>query len=306
MQLSDIRTRLTDVYGNTLTSESTFYNRVINDAYVKLCAMTDWWWLEDYCVLRFNAPMVTEHDFTCTVTSSVISASGTAMLGAEYLYGWISVGSHCYRITGVTTAASTMTLDALFMDPTTVYSCTFWNDTLTLPTAFDHVVSLAPRRDPNYRPLRQISLEEIEKRGPNLEGSECECGEAYAIYRETSFTKTAARIRIYPPPDSTAEYAMRYIQCASVLSADSDVPLLPPKFHSVLVDLSRLELMKVTGANPDEISAWEGETSKGLMQIMKEQMRKGNVLRQFGRFGTQKQVSLPFKMTNYTLGTDSD
>ena len=306
MQLSEIRTRLSDVYGSTLTSDTSFYDRIINDAYRKLCALQDWWWLETYEVLRFNAPMATAHDFLCTAGVAVMSASGTCMISTAYNYGWCFTGNNTYRVTSVNAAASTVTIDALFLEDSSAYSLTFWNDTLTLPSAFDHVVQIAPRKDPNYRPLRQVDLEHIEQMGPNLEGYEDSIGVCYAIFRESSIDIDQARIRIFPPPYETAEYAMRYIQNPSVLSADADSPLLPTKFHSVLVDMARLELLKATGAPDDETASWETEIAKGVNQIVRDQHRKGNKLMQFGRWGAQHGNVLPFRMTNYTVGTDTD
>jgi hypothetical protein len=301
MQLSEIRSRLQDVYGNTLTSEDTFYARIINDAYAKLCALADWWWLETTQVLRFAAPMTTA-DYIFSVTSNTVAASAADdWLGADYVNGWLYTGTHTYRVLG-TAAASVYTIDANYIGTAATIAATFWNDTITLPTAFDHVISVAPRNDPNYKPLDQVRYEDIERHGPDLSGLETETAQKYAVYRDIALDSDQARLRIYPPPDETAEYLMRYVTLPTALSADGDVPLLPVKFHNVLCDMSRLELLKVTGAPADEVAVWEGEVAKGVQRIFSEQYHRGGMKRRFGRWGRKTLGKMPYNLIDYTLG----
>lgn len=305
MQLSEIRTRLIDLYGNTLTSEIDFYNRIINDAYAKICASGEWWWLENTVVLRFDAPMVSG-DFLGTIGTTTFKASvADDWPGSSYVSGWAYTGNYTYRLTG-TAAASTFIIDAPFIETTTSYGCYLWNDVEALPSAFDHAIQMVPRNDPNYRPLRQVELSEIERHGINLEGAESEIAESYAVFHEGSANSVDQKIRIFPPPEETAEYIMRYIQAPSILSASTDAPLIPLKHHQTLVDLARLELSKVSGANPDEIAIWETEVQKGMARMVNDQLKRGNPLRVFGRQGRVGTLRLPFKLTNYTLGVDTE
>jgi len=56
MQLSEIRQRLSDLYGSSRYEDVAFLNRCINDAYRKLCHFGNWWWLQDVTSLTFQAP----------------------------------------------------------------------------------------------------------------------------------------------------------------------------------------------------------------------------------------------------------
>ena len=301
MQLSAIRTRLQDVYGNTLSSEDTFYNRIINDAYRKVCALADWWWLETYEVLTFDAPMVSARDFDCTeATADIVASAASDSVTSAYNYGWAFSGENTYRIT--TVSALTVTLDSDWLETSSAYQMAFWNDTKTLATAFDHAISLVPRGEPNYKPLAHVPLEQIEAYGIDLVGHEYEIANVFAVYKETAFEADQFRIRIYPPPSEVTEYVMRYIQRPVDMSSDTDVPLIPEKHVQTLIDFARLELAKVAGVNADEIAVWDTEAQKGLSRMIADQMKKGNVLRRFGARGVKRTNIMPVRLVNVTAG----
>ena len=81
--------------------------------------------------------------------------------------------------------------------------------------------------------------------------------------------------------------------------------MIPPKHHGCLVDMARMELMKVTGAEANEVSYWEGEAQKGLSLMLQDQYAKGKVKRTFGSYGYITQTGMPWKLTNYTEGVDA-
>lgn len=301
MQLSAIRTRLQDVYGNTLSSEDTFYNRIINDAYRKVCALADWWWMEAYEVLTFNAPVVSALDYSCTqATAQIVASAATDTVTTAYNYGWAFTGENTYRVS--TVSALTVTLDSNWLETSSAYQMAFWNDTKTLSTAFDHVISVAPRGQPNYKPLAHVPHEQIEAYGPNLVGHEDKIARLFSITRESVFVPKRFRIRIYPPPSEVTEYVMRYIRRPIDLVADTDEPRIPEKHVQTLVDFARLELAKVAGVQPAEIEIWETEAQKGIGRMIMDQTKKGNVLRQFGRRGMRRTAVMPVRLVNVTAG----
>ena len=301
MQLSDIRTRLQDVYGNTLSSEDTFYTRIVNDAYHKICALADWWWLETYEVLTFDAPLVSARDFDCTEsTADIVASAASDSIASTYNFGWAFTGENTYRIT--TVSAATVTLDSDFIETSSCYQMAFWNDTYTLSTAFDHAVSMTPRGAPNYKPLTHVPLEKIETYGADLVGHEAEVAGRFSVFKESVYDADQFRVRIYPPPEEITEYVLRFIQTPADLVNDTDEPLIPNKHVATLVDFARLELAKVAGVTPDEVQLWETEAQKGISRMLVDQSKKGNVLKQFGRKGTRQTTIMPFRLVNVTAG----
>lgn len=305
MQFSEIRTRLIDVYGGKLNSDTDLYNRCINDAYHEICAFTQWWWLETYTALTFSAPVSQGVAYDCTEGATAIAPSTAAgALSTAYINGWVATDDYTYRITDVTTASPyTVTIGFAFIETTTAYSVNVWNDTLTLPDDFDQAIAMAPMLDQDVQPLAHVPFEELEAQGPDVSDQYVDIAQVYSIYRETSIT-TNFRVRIWPPPDTEITYVFRYRAFPTDMSADTAVPLIPAKHHSVLVSAARHKLMVVTGQDRQEVDYWQQQTLQGLDRMVRDSMRRGKVKRRFGTYGTVITQDLPWRLTNYTEGVD--
>lgn len=307
MNFGEIKTRLTDVYGGKLTSDDALYSRCVNDAYHKVCSFNQWWWLETYTALTFSAPVVQSVPYTCVkgaATVAPVTAAGA--LTTAYDYGWFSTDENTYRISGVTAASPyTVTVDSAFLETSGSYTISAWNDTLTLPDDFDQAVAVAPRMDDRMKPLAHVPYEEIEAYGPDMSDQDLDVARCYSIYRETSIA-SGYRVRIWPPPDTSIDYILRYRQFPADLSADGDVPLVPAKHHSVLVDMSRLELLTVTGAEKIEVDHWVQQMVSGMNRMMRDASQRGKVKHRFGSYGSITENNLPFRLLNYTEGVDSN
>jgi len=301
--LTEIITRLQDVYGNTLASNDAYYTRVINDAYIKLCGLTEWWWLENDQVLLANQPATS---FTATATLGTATVTPSATIATVYgARCWVEAPDRVYRANTVSAGLS-ITLDSNWIETTTTaVSLNIWGDTFVLPTDFDTAIGVSCRGDPNHKPLRQVALEDIESFGPNISDKACEFADRFAVYRDPDSTATSKTflMRIFPPPDETNEYLLRYRQCPATLSAAADIPFLPPRFHHVLVDMSKLILFKNEGEDADRVNMLELDVNRGVQMLMRQNNAKGNIQYRFGRRGlAESNMTQEFKFLNTTGG----
>lgn len=303
MQLSEIRTRLQDIYGNTLGSNDDYYNRVINDAYHKLCAMGDWWFLEKDWVLTVNTPVTSYTPVTATLGSpTVVPSAGISFATVYGILDWVKAADRTYQINAAVTATA-LILDSNWLDATnTAATISVWGDIFTLPTDCAYVRQVSCRGDPNHKPLQQVNLGDIEAYGPDVSDYGYEFGNRYAVFRDPDQNSTASQVlklRIFPPPDETTEYLVRYRIEPQDLSADTDVPFIPPQYHQCLVDAARLELLKIEGEDADRIQAWEQELARSVRRLFNEQAKRGKILRRFGRRGYVSDApAVRFKMKN--------
>jgi len=266
MNLSDIRTRLSDVYGSDLSSDQPFLNRVINDAYMKLCSMCDWWWLENEWIARFEAYV---KSITVSATEGSASLTASSSLDSAYEGGFLWSGEHLYRMDSV--SGTSITIDADWIEDSGSYSVTVWNDTLTLPSNCDRVVEVLCRNAPNRKPLRMVDLSDIELYGPNVSKHKRKIADRFAIYKRS----TTLKIRIFPPPYELAEYVVRYRVIPSELSNDSDVPLLPEKYHRMLCELAIADLLTIEREDADLIAVWQEKARMGMSRMIAEQHQRG-------------------------------
>jgi hypothetical protein len=285
MQLSEIRTRLADVYGSTLNSENAFYNRVINDVYFKLCSLKDWWWLETDGVIR-TTPIV-ETGLTASVTQDNADITTSSALDASYKYGWASSGTHVYRISNIVT--TTVTLDATWIEDTdAAQAMTFWNDMFLLPADCKDILEMTIRYYPNDKPLARVEPVEIERHGLDLSAMGGEWGQMYALIRDTALSETQLFARIFPPPTVELEYSIRYMAQPTALSADADVPLVPVEHHDALVELAIVRALEIDQRPTDHIQHWQGEARFSLRKMLRAQDERQGSLQQVGMKGSQE------------------
>ncbi len=308
MNFGDVKQRLTDVYGGKdLSNDDDFYGRCVNDAYGKICAYKQWWWLETYTALTFSAPVVINVPYTCIKGLTTIQpAVAGGALPAPYTHGWISTDENTYRVLAINASAPyEVTLDTPFLETSGSHNINAWNDTLPLPDTFDRVVGMAPRLDQNVQPLANVPFSEIESRGPDMSEHYVDVAQLFSIYRETEISD-GFRVRIWPPPDTPIDYIFRFRQTPVDLSSDSDIPLIPTKHHTVLADAARMELLVVTGGEQQEVTYWTQQMLAGLDRMIRDANRRGKAKYRFKGHVSVTEQALDWRMVNYTQGVDTD
>lgn len=306
MNLEGIRTRLEDLYGPAATNEESYYDRIINDAYKDLCAITDWWFLEKHAIITTTG-YVRDVEVYVTNGSTVLDPSSSSGLFIDdYDNGWLDSGTHIYRILNSSNSVGEIIIDSEWMEETAHSAflgldaeVTIWQDTYDLPTDFDRILSVQPRYLPAVMPLRQVTPTEMMAKTVDVSGNKSEYGKIFCVYRETDKT-TRYRIRIYPPPSLEMEYVVRYIALPDDLTDSTDEAYLPERYHSVLSDCAKLRLVKDRREDPDVIQNCEIEVQKGLRRLWKAQDRSSGISYKFGRRGTKRTSTVRFKPTNVT------
>jgi hypothetical protein len=292
--------RLQELYGNALSSEDAVYNRIINDAYFDVCAEEDWWWLESETVINNNTPLATNATAVATLNSAVISGAG---FDTNYDEGSkVATGSRVYEVSTITSTAITLTTP--YREATGAVSITMWKSTFSLPSDAEHVLQVQARGNPDHIPLREVNMEDIEKYGIDFSNQATDFADRYAVTHDpTNSTSLSFRLTLFPPGQINQDYLVRYRRLPSQLTSDTDIPILPEKHHRVILNLARLELLKVEGEDPDRVATFEVEVAKGMARLRKDQMKRGNPLRRFGRRGLSRRTRLPFRLVN-TAGNE--
>lgn len=305
MNLAEIRQTLIDIYGNTLTSSESYYNRVINTAYRKIAGLADWWWLEGSTVLTCHAP---HGSFLCTavqddadITSVVGSTTAHSFTSAYTPPAWFETGDRIFEITAADATAGTLTLDSAWVDASsTAQSFTMWKDTYELPADCLKVLGVVPRGSPNTMPLRQILPEDLDAHGFLIGQYNTDIADRFCVFHDGS---NDFYIRVYPPPRKKAEYLVRYFREVTALVLDADEPLLPTNHHPLLVDQAKVELLKNEGEEAVRVQQFESEAAQGMARLYREQSRRANALHRFGRRQTVLSAPpLPFSMKNTEAG----
>ena len=300
MNLSDLRTRLTDLYGPAATNEESYYNRIINDAYKELAAITRWWWLEKETIVTTKAVATTITVDTTDGSTNLDFTATSTTLDDAYDGGWLHSGEHTYRIIDASDSVGEIVIDSDWIESSdSDASVSVWNDIFDLPSDYDDIIDVIPRSEPNYRPLRQITPQEMFAYGIDVYDNATEHANVYCIFRESD-KSIYSRIRISPPPSLEVEYAVRYVAFPAAMSLDADIPLLPEKHHMALAYLSRLRLLKDRREDPDVIGNAEIDAQRALQRLWREQKRSGALTYRAGRKGIRKNPPLEFNVVDAT------
>jgi len=299
MQLSEIRQRLSDLYGSSRSEDDAFLNRCINDAYRKLCHFGNWWWLQDATGLTFQAPYTALSGTVTSGANTIVFASAFTAYTA-YSSAWVYFGNRLNRISSWADNQHA-TLTDTYLGTTGTAMVNIWDDKINLGTAYQDIISLFPTYWNWSKPLRRVGVEEIESYGPAVFNLAYKTAQAYAVWWDDD----SLWVRIFPPPKTSVVYRAIVTKQPTPLSADNDVPEMPERYQMVLVDLARAELCKASGQNPDEVAYWEGEARKSLVALMSENSQRRRTAQQMGRWGirgVEKRIGWRFINTGTASG----
>ncbi len=215
------------------TSDSTSLTRVklwINERYRDIAIQRQWRWLYKEDNILIKAPETTG-TATFTKDSATVSGTGTTFTNGSTAYVIKADGSpEIYTISAIGGATS-ITLNDAFQD-TTITGGTFklYQDTYVLPTDVEDLVQVW--HEHYQAPMAPVGLDNMRKaqlRFPDAEGKAV----AFTLVEDNS--SGTRRMQIYPRPDEQYLMHIKYIQRITRLSNDTDEPLIPKVYRSVLV-----------------------------------------------------------------------
>lgn len=300
MTLSEIRTRLEDLYGPAATNETTYYNRLINDAYRELCGITTWWFLEKQTIIRTTGIAISVTVDATQDSDLLTPESFSAIDNEAYDGGWLATGNHVYRILEAHNSIGEVKLDSNWIEASnSAAEVNIWQDTYSLPTDFDEIREVIPRGLSAKRPLQHVTPGDMDAETVEIFRDATEFAHKFCIFRETD-KDTNYKIRLYPPPDEEAEYVIKYIACPSDMSADSDIPLIPIKFHDAIVNTAKMKLLKDRREDAGVIRDFEIEAEKSLRRLWAAHKTQKGVFIKFGRTGIKQAGYMPYKPVNVT------
>lgn len=277
MQFSDIYTRVAQETGLSTTDDATMLKAWVNGAYQQLSGFFEWPWLLTNFILQ------TEADIT-TLTASV-NAGGTAVtLSAAPTPATLSLASFYmikftdtpntgdwYFISAHTANTTALTLSNPYTGTTNYTSgaCKIRRVLYNLPTNIDRLTDL--RQSITKQKIELIDRITFDKVVPDPDNTGTP-SYAYLSGMVASGTSQGAwQLSLYPLPVAVINIQGRGYIKITELSADADVPLLPPKWHNALVFLA----LALYGHDYIDDSRVQSATLKSK-EIMKEMMKEFN------------------------------
>lgn len=202
----------------------------INERYRDIAIQRQWRWLYKEDNLLIKAPETTG-TATFTKGSATVTGSGTTFTNGTTSYVIKAAGSpEIYTISTVGSATS-ITLSDAFQDTTiTAGSFTLYQDTYALPSDVEDLIQVW--HEHYQAPMTAVGLDKMRKAQLKFPDAE---GKAVAFTLAEDTTAGLRRMQIYPRPDETYLMHIKYVRRITSLVENTDEPLIPEVYRSVLV-----------------------------------------------------------------------
>jgi len=286
MQLSEIRQRLIDFYGNTFSEDTEFYNRVINDVYQEVCSLAEWHWLQRQRSWRLSGTVKTVETTLTAGSGNVTFASAP---GDHYAGGWLSVPAEAdqdgiervYRLVSV--SGTSGGLDQSYIGTSGAFTCHIWNDWI-YEQDVETITSVVVQRNPAVSiPLTEVGPDWFAGRRSIAWRYASSQPTHYCLYRDRDRFAAAIALRFWPPVTQTVELQFHCRVRPAPLSADTDEPYVPERYHGVLVAGGIMRLAKIAREDPDVVAQWQAEYDRHLRHLWRDQLASVTEPRRFGR-----------------------
>jgi len=215
----------------TSSSYSTLVKRWINTAQQQVFAYFNW------PFLRASTPLIiqTVPDYA-TGTASVsaggttVTFSGTIADSKTNQFIRFASSDDWYQITAHSAGASTATISPAAISANTSAAYTIRKVYYSTSSDVDRIVQIKQSVTP-YQ-LREVGKEYFEELEPDQQST----GTPY-VFRMAGYDSSGnPQFQLWPTPDAVINLYIDYLRVATDLSADSDVSIIPAKWHtSVLI-----------------------------------------------------------------------
>lgn len=215
----------------TDSSQGTLIKRWINTAQQQVFAYFNW------PFLRANAPLIIQTVPDYTTGTASVSAGGTAVTfngtiadSKTNQYIQFASSKDWYQITAHTAGTSSATISPAAISTNTTAAYTIRKFYYSTSTSVDRIVQIKQSITP-YQ-LKEVGKEFFEAIEPDQQST----GTPY-VFRMAGYDSSGApQFQLWPTPDAVINLTIDYLRVASDLSADSDVSIIPSKWHtSVLI-----------------------------------------------------------------------
>jgi hypothetical protein len=240
MQFSQIITRVAEETGLSATDDATKIKAWINGAYQQVSGFFEWPWLLTNFTIQTEADITTLHASVSAggtvVTLSAAPTPATLSLATYYWIKFTNSGetNDWYPITSHTANTTAVTIGNAYVGTAnyTAGDCKIRKVYYSLPTDIDRLIDL--RQSVTKLKIELIDSRTFDKIVPDPDNT----GNPTYAYLTGMTASGAWQIGYYPLPSAVINIQGRGYKSVTELSGDTDVPLIPAKWHNVLVFLA--------------------------------------------------------------------
>lgn len=266
MQFSIMQTRVAEETGLSVTDDVTKIKAWINEAYQQVSGFYNWPWLLTNFVIQTVTDITT---LTAAVnagaTTVTLSSTVTPTLAGNYWIRFDASSDDWYPITAHTAASATVTIGNAYLGATNITGAavTIRKVFYDIPSGVDRIIDL--RQSISDKKIQIIDPRTVDHVLPDPDTT----GTPDIAYLTGITVAGAWRMSFYPLPSAKINIQGRGYATITELSADADVPLIPTKWHSVLVFLA-LALFGHDYIDDTRIDSAQKRAKETIKEMIKE------------------------------------
>lgn len=212
---------------NTVSNQNTLIERWINTSQQMIAQAYDW------PFLRASTPLIIKTVPDYTTGTATVAASGTTVtfsgtIASSKLGQYIQFASSndWYRITAHTAGTSSATIDPSAISANTSASYVIRKFHYSLDSTVDRVLSI--RQSITPFDLSEVTAERIHLWQPDQSIT----GNPSCFFMQGKDSSDIWQIGLWPIPSDVINLYVEYLRAVTDLSADSDVSIIPAKWHT--------------------------------------------------------------------------
>ena len=230
MDFTALKTRVANETGIDLTTDDSIVASWVNQSYQYISGVFNWPWLFKTATIQTVADITTGTvAISAGGTTLTFSSAPTVSVASDYMIQ-LTTTNDWYFISSHTASSTTATISVPYVG-TSSYSSTYILRKVfySLSSDVDQIMDI--RQSITKNKLMYIDIRTLDRIIPdvNFVGSPL----YYSLLGYDSSKNW--RVGFLPTPNAVINLQIRYYQRITELSASTDTPLIPPKWHSAIV-----------------------------------------------------------------------
>lgn len=232
MDFSSLQNRVAQETGLDLTTDSSMIQAWINQVYKKVNGAFNWPWLLKLATIQTVADIETGTvSINAGSTSLTFSSAPTISVAKQYMIQFSDVSNDWYLIDTHTAASTTAVLSVAFNGTSNISGASYILRKVfySLPSDVDRIVDMRQAR--TLVRLGALDIRTFDRYLPDPQA----VADPMYYYLAGLDENAYWQIGLYPIPEDVENIQTRYLKIPVDMSSSTDVPIIPEKFHDVIV-----------------------------------------------------------------------
>lgn len=232
MDFSGLQNRVANETGLDLSTDSAMIQAWINQVYKKVNGDFNWPWLLKHATIQTVADITTGTvSINSNSTSLTFSSAPTVSVAGQYMIQFTSASNDWYFISSHTASNTSAVLANPFNGTSNLTGAAYICRKIfySLPSDVDRIVDLRQSRTTSK--LGAVDIRTFDKYLPDPTA----VADPMYYYLAGVDSSNYWQIGLYPIPSTVENIQVRYLKIPSDMSASTDTPVIPEKFHDIIV-----------------------------------------------------------------------